>query len=73
MKIAVFNGSPIKENTAALLLSSVSDGVYDAAISQFKDYMAYAGIEATGVITAYGSENKSEAKLNEVRDFAKSL
>ena len=66
-------GKPLKAKKAALLLSSGSDGVYDAAISQFKDYMAYAGIEATGVITAYGSQNKSEAKLNEVRDFAKAL
>ena len=35
--------------------------------------MGYAGIEAAGVITANGDENKSEAKLNEIREFAKSL
>ena len=66
-------GKPLKANKAALLLSSGSDGVYDAAISQFKDYMGYCGIKAAGIITAHGSQNKSEDKLNEVREFANSL
>ncbi len=66
-------GKPLKAKKAALLLSSGSDGVYDAAIAQFKAYMGYAGIEATGIITAHGSENKSDAKLKEIRDFAKAL
>mgnify|MGYP002626822029 CR=1 FL=1 len=66
-------GKPLKAKKAALLLSSGSDGVYDAAIAQFKAYMSYAGIEATGIITACGSENKSEAKLSEVTNFAKGL
>jgi hypothetical protein len=35
--------------------------------------MAYAGIEVAGIITANGGENKSENKLNEVKDLAKSL
>ncbi len=66
-------GKPIKAKKAALLLSSGSDGVYDATIAQFKGYMGYAGIEAAGTITAHGDENKSEAKLGEVREFAKGL
>ena len=66
-------GKPLKAKKAALLLSSGSDGVYDAATSQFKAYMGYAGIEAAGIITAHGDENKSEAKLNEIKDFAKGL
>ena len=66
-------GKPLKAKKAALLLSSGSDGVYDAATMQFKAYMSYAGIEAAGVITAHGEENKSEAKLKEVKEFAKSL
>ena len=66
-------GKPSKAKKAALLLSSGSPGVYDGAIAQFKGYMAYAGIEPAGIITANGDENKSEAKLNEVREFAKAL
>ena len=66
-------GKPLKARKAALLLSSASDGVYDAAVAQFKAYMSYAGIEAAGVITAHGEENKSEAKISEVKEFAKSL
>ena len=66
-------GKPLKAKKAALLLSSGSPGVYDSAIAQFKGYMAYTGIEAAGIITANGDENKSEAKLNEVKAFAKAL
>ncbi len=35
--------------------------------------MAYTGIADAGIITAYGDENKSEAKMNEIREFAKKL
>lgn len=66
-------GKPAKAKKAALLLSSGSPGVYDAAIAQFKAYMGYVGIENAGIITANGEENKSETKLNEVREFARLL
>lgn len=66
-------GKPAKATKAALLLSSGSPGVYDSAIAQYKGYMAYAGIADAGIITANGDENKSEAKINEVKEFAKSL
>ena len=66
-------GKPVKATKAALLLSSASPGVYDASIAQFKAYTAYTGIEAAGIITAHGAENQSEAKLEEIRAFAKSL
>ncbi len=66
-------GKPAKATKAALLLSSGSPGVYDSAIAQFKGYMAFTKIDIAGIITANGDENKSEAKLAEVRDFAKSL
>ena len=51
-------------------MSSGSDGVYDAAVSQRKDYMAYTGIVVTGIITARGTENRSEAGMNEIKEFA---
>lgn len=66
-------GKPQKAKKAALLLSSGSDGVYDAAIAQYKAYMGYVQIEDAGIITAHDSENKSEAKMNEIREFAKGL
>ena len=66
-------GKPAKAKKAFLLLSSASPGVYDASIAQFKAYMNYAGIECAGIITAHGDENRSEAKLKEVKDLAGSL
>ena len=66
-------GKPSKATKAAMLLSSGSPGVYDGAIAQFRGYMAFAGIEDAGVITACGEENQSEAKLAEIREFAKNL
>ena len=66
-------GKPLKAKKAALLLSSGSPGVYDGAIAQFKAYMSYAGIEVAGIITANGAENKSAAKLAEIKAFVESL
>lgn len=66
-------GKPLKAKKAALLLSSGSAGTHDGAIAQFKFYMAYANIEVAGVITSSGEENKSESKLNEIKEFAKKL
>ena len=66
-------GKPAKARKAALLLSSGSPGVYDGAVAQFKAYMGYASIENAGIFEAYGDQNKSEAKLNEIREFAKAL
>ena len=65
-------GKP-KAKKAALLLSSGSPGVYDSAIAQYKGYTAYTGIQDMGIITANGAENKSEAKMKEIREFAKKL
>ena len=66
-------GQPPKATKAAMLLSSGSPGVYDGAIAQFKGYTGSTGIENAGVITAAGDENQSEAKLAEIREFAKNL
>ena len=66
-------GGPAKATKAALLLTSGSPGVYDSAIAQFNAYMGFRNIEVEGIITSNGEENKSEAKLNEIREFAKTL
>lgn len=64
---------PPKATKAAMLLSSGSPGVYNGPIEQFKGYLAYTGLENAGVITADDSENQTEAKLAEIREFAKNL
>lgn len=65
-------GKPAKATKAALLLSSAS-GFYDATIAQYKGFTAYTGLQDMGVCTATGEENKSEAKLAEIRAFAEKL
>ncbi len=66
-------GKPAKATKAVLLLSSASPNPYAGAIETFKGICAFTGIENAGVFTAAGDENKSEAKLNEIREFAKKL
>lgn len=66
-------GKPPKAKKAALLLSSASPTPYAGAIATYNDMTAYMGIENVGIITAAGDENKSEAKLNEIRKLAQSL
>ena len=58
---------------AALMLSSASPNPFDGAIGTYKGICAFTGMEDAGVFTAAGEENKSEAKLAEIRDFAKNL
>ena len=65
-------GKPQKATKAALLLSSGS-GSYDAAIAQFKAFTAFTGIKNAGIYTATGAENKSDAKLAEIKAFAATL
>ena len=65
-------GKPAKADKAALLLSSAS-GAYDAAIAQFKAFTGFTGIKDVGAFTATGEENKSEAKLAEIKAFAAAL
>ena len=66
-------GKPAKATKSALLLSSASPAPYAGSIATYKDMLAFTGIEDCGVITAAGEENGSEAKLAEIREFAKNL
>lgn len=66
-------GKPPKATKAAMLLSSASPNVYGGPIAQFENYLGFTGIENAGVITAVGDENKTEAKMNEIKEFAKNL
>ncbi|MBQ6264034.1 MAG: flavodoxin family protein [Clostridia bacterium] len=66
-------GKPAKATKAALLLSSGSPGTGAGAVATYQNMLGFMGIEDAGVITAAGDENKSEAKLSEIKAFAKSL
>ena len=66
-------GKPPKATQAALLLSSASPNVYEGAVGTYKNMLGFMGIEDKGIFTACGEENKSEALLNKIRDFARGL
>lgn len=66
-------GKPAKAKKAALLLSSAAPGPYTGAIGAYQAAVGYMGLEDVGVICAAGEENGSEAKLEEIRTFAKAL
>lgn len=59
---------------AALLLSSGSDDVYGGAIYEYQNsFLDYLKLEDMGIFTAFGKQNKSEEKLDELRAFGRSL
>ena len=59
---------------AALILSSGSDGVYGGAIYEYQNsFLDYLKLEDMGIFTAYGKQNKSEEKLEELRAFGHGL
>ena len=65
---------PKKLKKAALFLSSGSDGVYDGAIYEYKNsFLDYLKLEDMGIFTAFGKQNKSEEKLDELREFGRHL
>lgn len=66
-------GKPAKATKAAMLISSGSPGTGEGAITSYRNMLAFLGIEDMGVCALAGEENKSEAKLAEIRAFAKSL
>jgi len=65
-------GKPAKASKAALFLSAGAGG-FDAAIAQYKALTGMFGMQDLCVCTAVGDENKSEAKLAEIRAFAEKL
>ncbi len=59
---------------AALIMSSGSNHVYCGAIYEYQNsFLNYLKLEDMGIFSAYGRENKSEEKLNELREFGRSL
>lgn len=57
----------------AMILSSASEGVYNAAIAQYKTMTGYFGAEDMGIKTFSGGEQTAPEKLEELRAFGASL
>ena len=64
---------PANVKKTALLLSSHSPGVYDAAIMQYKLVSGFCGYEDTGVVTAKADEQKTEATAQKVKELVAKL
>ena len=59
---------------AALIMSSGSDHVYCGAIYEYQNsFLNYLKLEDMGIYSACGEQNKSQAKLDELKTFGKSL
>lgn len=59
---------------AALIMSSGSNHVYCGAIYEYQNsFLNYLGPEDMGIFSAFDKENKSEAKLAELRQFGLEL
>lgn len=59
---------------AALILSSGSDDVYGGAIYEYRNsFLDYLKLEDMGIFTAFKDQNKSEEKLNELREFGRGI
>lgn len=58
-----------KAKKYALILSSGSDGVYDAIITQYHEMLTYIGAEDAGIRTVFGYEQQTEENLTMMRTF----
>lgn len=57
----------------AMILSSGSDGVYNALISQYHDMLNYFGAQDTGIRTVHGYEQQTEENLSMMRAFGAAM
>lgn len=65
---------PQKLKKAALFLSSGSDGVFNGAIYEYRNsFLDYLHLENMGIFTAYGKQNQSEEKRQQLLEFGQSL
>ena len=71
---AAYPVKPPRLKKAAMILSSGAPDVYEGALYSFHgDFLDYLGLENAGVFTAWGSQNGSPEKLEELRKFGESL
>ena len=65
---------PKKLKKAALIMSSGSDHVYSGAIYEYQNsFLQYLGLKDMGIYSAYGKQNKSPDKLDELRKLGRNL
>lgn len=71
---AAYPVKPPHLKKTAIILSSGDADMYDGALFSYKgDFLDYLGLEDMGVFTAYGAENGSAEKMEELRLFGASL
>ena len=71
---AAYPRKPKNLKKVAMFLSSGDADMYKGAMFSYQgDFLDYLGLEDMGVFTAYGSENGSEAKSDELKKFGLSL
>ena len=65
---------PKKLRKAALIMSSGSDLVYSGAIFEYQNsFLQYLNLQDCGMFAAYGENNKSEERLNRLKDAGRNL
>lgn len=64
---------PNKVKKMALLCSSYSPGVYDGAISEYKDICDYWAVADCGIVTADNQEQKTEQTSNKISQVIERL
>lgn len=71
---AAYPKKPAYLKKAAMILSSGDPDMYEGALFSYHgDFLDYLGLEDMGVFTAYGNENGSPKKLEELNKFGMSL
>lgn len=71
---AAYPQKPKHLKKAAMILSSGDDHMYDGAMFSYEgDFLDYLGLENMGVVTAYGKENGTEHKREELRKLGAGL
>lgn len=71
---AMYPNKPPHLKKVAMILSSGAPEMYEGALFSYRgDFLDYLGLEDMGVFTAFGAENSSPAKLDELRTFGASL
>lgn len=71
---AAYPKKPARLVKTAMILSSGDDQMYEGAMFSYEgDFLGFLGLENMGVYTAHGSENGSDAKVRELREFGRSL